>query len=185
MREPRERITVLLRAWRDGDAHALEQLGTVLHAELRRLAAVHLRKERRGHTFTPTELVSEAFARLLGADVDWKDRLHFIAAAAQHMRRILVDHARRRRAEKRGGGERAVTFEERLVVSERPSALLALDDALVALAAHDERKARVIELHYFGGLTQPEIAAFLGVHVNTVARDLRLGQAWLARELER
>jgi RNA polymerase sigma factor (TIGR02999 family) len=185
MSETRARITGLLRAWRDGDAGALDRLGTLLHAELRRLAAAHLRRERRGHTFTPTELVSEAFARLLGAEVDWTDRIHFIAAAAQHMRRILVDHARKRRAEKRGGGERAVTLDEALVGSQRPHALLALDDALNALAAHDERKARVIELHYFGGMTQPEIAALLEIHVNTVARDLRLAQAWLAREIDR
>jgi RNA polymerase sigma factor (TIGR02999 family) len=179
------RVTELLRAWRGGDGRALDRLGTILYTELRRLAAAHLRKERRGRTLTPTELVSEAFARLMGADVAWNDRLHFLSAAARHMRQILVDRARRRGAEKRGAGMEDVVLDidEALVPSDRPGALVALDDALDALATLDERKARLIELHYFGGMTQIEIAALLGLHVNTVARDLRLAHAWLAREL--
>jgi len=177
-------VTALLRAWQAGDAAALDQLGPMLHAELRRIAAAYARSERPGLTLTPTELVSEAFLRLAGADVAWNDRVHFFAAAAQHMRRILVDHARKRTSDKRGGGERPAVFDESVVAGERPGELIALDTALTELARRDERRARVVELHYFGGMTQAEIAAVLDVHVNTVARDLRLAMAWLTRELE-
>jgi RNA polymerase sigma factor (TIGR02999 family) len=180
--EPQE-VTGLLRAWQAGDRAALDQLMPIVYAQLRRLAASRMQGERPGHTLSPTALVSEAFLRLVEAKPDWSDRVHFFAVAARTMRRILVDHARGRAAAKRGGPERALTFNENFFVRERPEQLLALDDALTALAAVDERKARVIELRYFAGMDQGEIAAVVGVHVNTVARDLRLGEAWIHRHL--
>ncbi len=177
-------ITALLRAWRDGEAGALTELMPIVYDQLRRLAGRHLRGERSDHTFRPTELVSEAYLRLSnGAPPSWNDRVHFFAVAARNMRQILIDHARKRVAEKRGDGARAITFDEQLIAGDRPHELIALDDGLLALATFDERKARAIELHYFGGLTQPEIAEVLEVHVNTVMRDLRLGEAWLHRYL--
>jgi len=177
-------ITVLLRAWRDGEAGALTELMPIVYDQLRRLAGRHLHGERPGHTFRPTELVSEAYLRLSnGAPPAVNDRVHFFAVAARNMRQILIDHARKRVAEKRNAGARAITFDEQLMAGDRPHELIALDDGLVALAAFDERKARSIELHYFGGLSQPEIAEVLEVHVNTVMRDLRLGEAWLHRYL--
>jgi RNA polymerase sigma factor (TIGR02999 family) len=176
-------VTVYLRAWQDGDAAALDQLIEVVHAELHRLARARMRGEQRGHTFSPTELVSEAFLRLAGANVDWQDRAHFFAVAARTMRQILVDHARAKAAHKRGGGAKPVTLDEQLIASERPEELLALDDALTALALVDERKAKAIELRYFAGMEHKEIATAMNVHINTVARDLRLGEAWIHRHL--
>lgn len=177
-------VTGLLRAWREGDKAALDQLIPIVYAELHKLAAIYLRGERPGHTFRPTDLVSEAYLRLSGsATPAWNDRVHFFAVAARTMRQILVDHARKRIAGKRGGGEAPVTFDEALVAGDRPADLVALDDALEALAGFDDRKARVIELHYFGGLTQDEVAQVLDVHVNTIARDLRLAEAWIHTHL--
>src|SRR5688572_3579218 len=158
----------------------------IVYQELRRLAAGYMRRERSSHTLRPTALVAEAYLRLVGEDhPEWSDRVDFFAVAARHMRQILVDHARRRRARKRGGGERAVTLDEGLLPVERPHDLIALDDALEALARLDERKARAVELHYFAGLTHEEAGTVLGVHPNTVARDLRLARAWLHREIAR
>ena len=178
-------VTVLLRAWTEGDKDALERLTPLVYDELRRLAGAYMRRERAGHTLTPTELVSEAFVRLAGGGDQpaFQDRVQFFALAARQMRHILVDHARRRSADKRGGKERPVTLDEETISLERPDELVALDEALDALAAMDERKARVVELHYFGGMGQKEIAAALSVHENTVARDLRLAEAWLHRHL--
>jgi RNA polymerase sigma factor (TIGR02999 family) len=177
-------VTVLLQAWARGDQGALDELTPLIYAELRRLAGARLRRERPGHTLSPTELVSEAFVRLVGGEHPaYEDRVHFFAVAARHMRRILVDHARRRTADKRGGRDRPVTFDEGLIAGDRPGELVALDDAIDALAAVDERKARAVELYYFGGMGHKEIAAALSVHENTVARDLRLGEAWLHRHL--
>ncbi|MFO7562067.1 MAG: sigma-70 family RNA polymerase sigma factor [Enhygromyxa sp.] len=177
-------VTVLLRAWQAGDRGALDQLMPIVYAQLHRLAESRMRGERAGHTLSPTALVSEAFLRLADARPSWNDRVHFFAVAARTMRRILVDHARGRAAAKRGGPQYAVTFDDELVVNERPEELLALDDALTALAGFDERKARVIELRYFAGMSHGEIAAVVGVHVNTVARDLRLGEAWIHRHMQ-
>jgi RNA polymerase sigma factor (TIGR02999 family) len=176
---------VLLRAWQDGDRAALDELMPRIYDELHRLASSYLRRERPDHMLGPTALVSEAFLRLFGGEPSsWNDRVHFFAVASRHLRQILVDHARRRTAAKRGGREHPITFDENLVAAgDRPEELLALHDALTAFAAVDERKARVVEMHYFGGMKQQEIAAALGVHVNTVAKDLRLAQAWLNREL--
>jgi RNA polymerase sigma factor (TIGR02999 family) len=177
-------VTVLLREWRAGDRGALDRALPLVYDELHRLAEVFLRGERPGHTFSATDLVSEAYVRLGSAQPDaWNDRVHFFALAARAMRQLLVDHARRRTAAKRGGGERPITFDEERVGPERPEALLRLDDALEALAAEDPRKAQVVELHYFGGLTQVEIAEALDLHANTVARDLRFAQAWLQRRM--
>ena len=176
-------VTVLLRSWREGDRNALDELMPIVYAELRQLAMIYLRGERVGHTFRPTDLVSEAYLRLAGATPPaWTDRVHFFAVAARNMRQILVDHARRRTAAKRGGGEPFAEFREAEIAG-RPRDVVALDDALVELEKFDERKARVIELHYFGGLSQTEVAEALGVHVNTVARDLRVAEAWLHRHL--
>lgn len=177
-------VTVLLRAWRAGDRGALDQLIPLIYRELHALAGSFMRGERPGHTFSATDLVSEAYARLGSPNLDeWNDRLHFFAIAARAMRQALVDHARRRTAAKRGGGNRSVTFDEQVIGTERPEELLRLDAALEALAREDNRKARVVELHYFGGLTQAEIAEALEIHINTVARDLRFAQAWLQRHL--
>ncbi|HTR49716.1 MAG TPA: sigma-70 family RNA polymerase sigma factor [Kofleriaceae bacterium] len=173
-------VTALLRDWRHGDRAALDQLVPIVYAELRKLAASFMRGERPGHTFRPTDLVSEAYLRLLGAaPSDLTDRAHFFAIAGRTMRQILVDHARWRTRDKRGGGERPITLDADVPATERPEALVALDDALVALEAFDARKAKIVELSYFGGLTQAEIATVLDVHVNTVARDLRLAEAWI------
>jgi RNA polymerase sigma-70 factor (ECF subfamily) len=176
-------VTVYLRAWQAGDAAAFDRLIDIVHAELHRLARARMGGERSGHTLSPTALVSEAFLRLVGANVDWQDRAHFFAVAARTMRQILVDHARAKAAQKRGGRARVVTFDEQAIASGRPEELIALDHALAALALIDERKARAIELRYFAGMEHKEIAAALQVHVNTVARDLRLGEAWIHRHL--
>jgi RNA polymerase sigma factor (TIGR02999 family) len=155
----------------------------LVYDELHRLADIHLRGERAGHTFRPTDLVSEAYLRLSkGTPPEWNDRIHFFAVAARNMRQILVDHARKRMARKRAAGE-PVTLEPDTIGTERAQDLVALEDALLALTAIDERKGRVIELHYFGGLTHEEIATLLEVHANTVARDLRLAEAWLHRQI--
>ena len=179
-----ENLTNLLRAWRQGDRAAFDQIAPVIYDELRRLAAFHLRGERPGHTFGPTELISEAYLRLAGsAQLEFADRAHFFAIASRSMRQILVDHARRRGAVKRGAGEAPAEFDETRVSTDRPAQLVALDEALDELAKLDDRKARITELHYFGGLTQEEIAEVCEVHVNTVARDLRLAAAWLRAHL--
>jgi len=177
-------VTKLLQAWAEGDRSALDRLTRVVYDELRRLAAAYLRRERPDHTLSPTALVSEAFLRLSGGEHPaYEHRVQFFAVAARHMRRILVDHARRRTAEKRGGLDRPVTFDEGLIAGERPEELVALDDALLALAAVDERKARAVELHYFGGMSQKEVATALGLHENTVANDLRFARAWLHQHM--
>jgi RNA polymerase sigma factor (TIGR02999 family) len=177
-------VTVLLRAWRDGDRGALDELIPRIYDELHRLAGVFLRGERPGHTFSATDLVSEAYLRLGSAQPDtWNDRVHFFAIAARSMRQILVDHARRRTAAKRGRGDRPVTLDEELIGPDRPEEMILLDDALDALTREDERKARVVELHYFAGLTHAEIAEALAIHANTVARDLRFAEAWLERHM--
>lgn len=178
-------VTGLLRAWSQGDRDALARLTPLVYDELRRLAAAYMRREGPGRTLSPTELVSEAFLRLAGGDhPEYDGRVQFFAVAARHMRRILVDHARRRSAQKRGGCSRQVPLDEVVASVDRPDELCALDDALEALAAVDERKARVVELHYFGGMAHKEIAAALGVHENTVARDMRLAEAWLFRSMK-
>ncbi len=176
-------VTLLLRAWRAGERTALDELMPIVYDELHRLATRYMRGERDGHTFRPTDLVSEAYLRLGGASPEWNDRLHFFAVAARSMRQVLVDHARKRDAGKRNAGVRPAALDERIAASDRPAQLVALDEALAALAGFDARKARIVELHYFGGLSKGEIAELLGVHHNTVGRDLRIAEAWLHREL--
>lgn len=176
-------VTELLRDWRGGNREVATELVPRIYKELHALASRSLRGERPGHTLRPTDLVNEAYLRLsTGSQPEYADRVHFFAIAARTMRQVLVDHARRRNAVKRDGGA-PVTFDEASIGGERPEELVALDEGLAALALFDERKARVVELVYFGGLTQAEVAEVLGVHVNTVARDLKLAEAWLHREL--
>jgi RNA polymerase sigma factor (TIGR02999 family) len=175
-------LTILLRDWRAGNQAAFDELVPLVYDELSRIASAHMRGERPNHTFKPGDLVAEAYVRLAeaGETPEVSDRVHFFAVAARTMRQILVDHARKRNSAKRGAGDRPVTFDEALASSnQRPEELVALDDALAALAKLDERKAKIVELHYFGGLTQAEIAGVLELHVNTIARDLRLAEAWL------
>ena len=179
-------VTTLLSAWRRGDEAALGQLLPLVHDELHKRARHYMRQERPDHTLRPTALVNEAYLRLVDIRlVDWKDRAHFLAIAARQMRRVLVDAARRRRFQKRGGGVPNLTFEEGLVPIERGQDLEAIDDALEALAIHDERKARVVELRFFGGLNNEEVAEALGVSTDTVMRDWKVAKLWLLRELQR
>jgi len=179
-------VTLLLHQWRQGDQAALDRIAEIVDRELHRLAASYLRRERPGHTLQPTALVNEAFVRLVGqgARSDWESRSHFVAIAAHHMRQILVDYARRRLAAKRGGGATVVSLDDAQAASDPRSVdLLALDDALEKLAAVDARKARAMELKFFGGLEMAEIAGVLGVSVKTVEKDVRLGAAWLRSAL--
>jgi len=183
--QPKGDVTVLLKAWAGGDAAALDQLVPVVHGQLRRMARHYMRHEAQGHTLQPTALVNEAYLRLLGADnVSWQDRAHFFAVSAQMMRRILVDAARARGSEKRGGEFVKVQLDELVdALPSRGTELIALDDALTALAAFDERKARVVEMKFFGGLSVDETAAVLKISPRSVMRDWNLARAWLMREL--
>ena len=176
-------ITALLQEWRAGNRAALDRLTPVVYDELRRLARRSMAGENRGHTLQPTALVNEAYLRLVGADVPWRDRVHFFAVAARLLRRILVDHARARVRVKRSGGERVPLDESRLFTAAPGRDMLALDEALDGLAAQDARKAQVVELHFFGGLTYDEIAEAVGISAATVDRDLRLAKAWLQRQM--
>ncbi len=182
---PAEEITLLLHAWRGGDRDALDRLVPQVYGELRRVADRYLRRERSDHTLQPTALVHEAYLRLTGVErPQWRDRVHFFAVAAQVMRRILVDHARAHRAEKRGGGALLVPLDEGTATAAEPTIdLIALDDALLALARFDPRKARIIELHYFAGLTVGETAKVLGRSISTIVLEARLARAWLVAEL--
>jgi RNA polymerase sigma-70 factor, ECF subfamily len=180
-----QRLTQLLVAWSDGDQKALDELFPLVYDELRQVARRHMRRERRGHTLRTTALVNDAYLRLVDQrQVRWQNRAHFFAIAAQMMRRILVDHARSKHYEKRGGGAVHVPLEEAAVLAEGKSAeILALDEALRALAELDPRRARVVELRYFGGLSNEEIAEVLKVSTNTVTRDWNMARAWLYNEL--
>lgn len=180
--EPGE-VSRLLDAWRGGEDSALDRLMPLVYDELHALAHRQLRGERDGHTLQTTALLHEACLRLMGSNVAWEGRVHFFAVAARAMRRVLVDHARGLHREKRGGGATAITLDDNLASRARGSDLLDLDEALERLAARDERKARVIELHYFGGLEYTEIGQALGISEATVNRDLRMARAWLQREL--
>ncbi len=171
--------------WRNGDAEALNSLMPLVHAELRRLADDYLRRERGDHTFDPTDLVHEVYLRLVGRDYPrWQNRAHFYAVAAQLMRRILVDHARSLRSAKRGSGMPRIPIDENLDAAvERATDVIALDDALQALAKIDLRKARIIELRYYGGLTVEETAEVLEVSLTTVNKNIRVAKAWLYAHL--
>ena len=183
---PKE-ITRLLVAWGDGDPAALEELAPLVHAELRRLAHHYMGRERPGHTLQTSALINEAYIRLIDwKDVRWQNRAHFFAVAAQFMRRTLVDFARERQYLKRGGGALQVTLGEAAAFTgERGADLVALDEALTALGQVDGRKAKVVELRFFGGLSIEEVSEVLNVSKETVMRDWRLAKAWLLRELDK
>jgi RNA polymerase sigma-70 factor, ECF subfamily len=177
-------VTQLLVKWGKGDPAALEELTPVVYEELRRLARHYMANERTGHTLQATALVNEAYMRLVDIHkVQWQNRAHFFAMSARLMRRILVDSARSRKYQKRGAGAQKVSLDERLMVSEPGRDLVALDDALEQLAKVDERKSKVVEMRFFGGLSVEETAEALSVSVDTVMRDWKLAKAWLLREL--
>ena len=186
MQTPRqEQVTELLLRWRAGDRACLDQLVPLVDEELRRIAHNCMQKERRGHTLQTTALINEAYLRLVRqGQVDCQSRAQFLGIAARLMRQILIDCARKFRSEKRGSGGEPLPLDEGLVFSPAKSAaLVALDDALTNLAGFDERKAQIVELRYFGGLTVEETAEALLVHRTTVVRDWGLAKAWLKREL--
>jgi RNA polymerase sigma factor (TIGR02999 family) len=177
-------VTGLLLAWRGGDDKALSRLTPLVHGELVRMARGFLRGERPGHSLDAGALVNEAYLRLVETPhVNWQNRTHFLALAARLMRRVLVDAARARRRHKRGGAAVRVSLTGRLLSTEKPPDLAVLDDALVALAAVDPRKSRVVELRFFGGLSVAETAAVLDMSEETVMRDWKFARAWLQREL--
>lgn len=181
-----QQITVLVRALADGDRNALDQLVPLLYMELRRIASGALRNERAGHTLQPTALVHELYARMLGQDhPNYKDRTHFLAVSAKVMRQILIDHARAKRAVKRGGDVAKFSLMEAVDMPvEPPFDILAVDEALRVLEREDPRKATLIEMRYFGGLTAEESAEVLNQPVHKVQRELRVAQAWLRHELD-
>ena len=179
-----DQITRLLQAWRDGDTVARDRLMTLVYDELHRLARRYMRRERRGHTLQTTAIINEAYLRLMGQSrVDWRSRAQFFGLAAQFMRRILVDHARARQSAKRRCVATVSLDEAWVYAPERAPALIALDDALERLSTLDPRKARVVELRYFGGLSADETADVLDVSAVTVMRDWSFAKAWLRREL--
>ena len=180
-------VTGLLRAWSGGDQAALERLAPLISRELQKVARHYMRAEGPGHTLQTTALVNEAWVRLVGTTgVDWRDRVHFYAVAAQVMRRILVDSARARRSGKRGGPAPRVNLDDTPELgSSKDRELVALDDAMNALAQIDARKARVIELRFFGGLSVEETAEVLKISEQSVLRDWKLAKAWLQREMKK
>jgi len=180
-----DEITQLLRAWRGGDEHALEKLTPQVYRELHQAARRCMQGERTGHTLQTTALINELYLRLSDLKlIDWQSRAHFFALCARQMRRILTDQARARRSDKRGGGAQSVSLDVVPVVAPEASADLAsVDDALTRLAKVDERKSRVVEMRFFGGLSVEETAEVLRVSPETVARDWRLAKAWLLREM--
>jgi len=180
-------VSRLLARWKDGDETALQELVPIVHEELRRVARRQMAAERPGHTLQPTALVNEAYLRLVNLrEMQWQDRAHFFAMAARLMRRILVDFARSRGYQKRGGGAQQVSFTEALDIAEaQPTDVVALDEALESLAQVDERKSRVIELRFFGGLSVDETAEVLNVSRETVKRDWTFAKMWLLRHLRK
>jgi RNA polymerase sigma factor (TIGR02999 family) len=182
-----QEITQLLQAWGGGDKAALGELTRLCYQELRRIALQHMRREQPGHTLQASALVNEAFLRLADCEnVEWQDRAHFFAMAARVMRNILVDYAKARHRTKRGAGALRLSLSAAAhVPQERGTDIVALDEALDALAAYSERRSRVVELKYFGGLTNEETAEVLKVSPETVSRDWRLARAWLYRELSK
>jgi RNA polymerase sigma factor (TIGR02999 family) len=183
--EPRHDVTLLLSKWRGGDDQALETLVALVYDELRRLARRYLDHERVGQTLQTQDLVHEAFLRLVGQrHIDWQNRAHFFGIAAQMMRRILTDHARRRSSGKHGGGMRHVVLDDLPDIAARGGAdIVAVDEALTELKEVDEELAKIVELRFFGGLTHDEIGTMLGVSTATVSRRYRIAKAWLYRRL--
>jgi len=185
--EPPKEVTQLLQGWRGGDRNALDALVPLVYKELRRLAHFQLRDERQDHTLQSAALVNEAYVRLVGLKTpQWESRTHFFAIAAQLMRQILVDYARRHGSAKRGGSVCKLSLDDAMVVSRRKALdVVALDDALQELARIDARQSRVVELRFFGGLTLEEISAALEIGPATVQRDWTSARAWLYREISR
>jgi RNA polymerase sigma factor (TIGR02999 family) len=189
---PQERITDLLADWSNGDQAALDRLMPVVYDELRRLARHYMRNERAGQTLQTTALVHEAYLRLANyKEINWQERTHFFAVAAQVMRRVLVEHARARKRVKRGGNAQAISLDEGTISLASTSSasadhlldMVALDEAMTRLEAFDSRKAKVVEMRFFAGMENEEIAAVLDISVNTVMRDWNFAEAWLRREL--
>ena len=178
-------VTLLLHKWQGGDRNALELLTPMIYPELRRLARIHMLKERDGHTIQPTALVHEAYLRMVGgSSPEFENRSHFFAIAANLMRQILVDYAREQRAQKRGGGLKPLDLDNCHAYSlEQSDNLICLHEALEKLDAFDERKAKALEMRFFGGLTSQEIAEALGISIPTVTREMRLATAWLRKEM--
>lgn len=185
-------VTALLHTWRGSDSHALEQLTPLVYAELRKRAGYLFSGESAGHTLQPTALVNELYGRLVGVEVDWQDRAHFYALCSRIMRNILVDHAKARRAEKRGGNRVVVSLDDIGVAVDagdrhdrqtETEDLLSLDEALQRLAAHDQRKAELLEMQVFGGLSFREMGFLTGLSTTTLDRDLRFARAWLKSQL--
>ncbi|MCW5978905.1 MAG: sigma-70 family RNA polymerase sigma factor [Bryobacteraceae bacterium] len=185
MSAPESGLTQLLVAWSNGDKAALDQLAPLVEAELRRLARVYLGRESPGHTLQPTALVNEAYLRLIQwRSVEWKDRAHFFAVAAKMMRRILVNHAVGRGRRKRGGSAVLIALDQAPEAgTDRSDDIIALDEALTKLASFDERKSQIVELRFFGGLSEDETAEVLQSSVRTIQREWSLARAWLFREL--
>lgn len=184
-RTHQHQITQLLAEWSEGNQSALDELYPLVYEELHRLARRYMSRERKGHTLQTTALINEAYVRLVDQkNVRWANRSHFFAISAQIMRRILIDHARRHAYAKRGGGAKQVSLEEAAIVApDQASELVRLDEALKTLAKLDERRCHVVELRYFGGLSNEEIAGVLKVSENTVTRDWNLARAWLYQQL--
>jgi len=177
-------VTRLLRASSEGNRDAEAELIPLVYQELKRRAANYMRMESPGHTLQPTALVHETYLKLIGQEGTWQNRSQFFGVAAQQMRRILVDHARKRKAGKRAGGQVRISFQDVLAtVSEKPDELVAIDEALKRLAVEFPRQARVVELRFFGGYTEEEIAKIVGTSVETVKRDWKFAKTWLARDL--
>jgi RNA polymerase sigma factor (TIGR02999 family) len=185
MAAPPQHVTQLLNDWSSGDQTARDRLMPLVYEELHRLAHQYMKRELPGHTLQTSALVNEAFVKLVDQrNVRWQNRAHFFGIAAQLMRRILVDHARGRQTAKRGGGAKAISFDDALYVSdERSAEVVAVHEALEQLARFDQRKEQIVELRFFGGLSVEETAEVLGVSPGTVMRDWTLAKAWLRREM--
>jgi RNA polymerase sigma factor (TIGR02999 family) len=179
-----ESVTALLRQWKEGDQQALERLMPIVYEQLHKMAGNCMRSERPDHTLRATALVHEAYLRLAGSETAWESRVHFYAVAAQVLRHILVDHARAHLRDKRGGGAQKVDLDEAMLVCpETSDSVLELHEALQRLAIQDARRAQILELMYFGGMTYEETAAAIDISPATVHRELKLARAWLHREL--
>jgi RNA polymerase sigma factor (TIGR02999 family) len=186
MPEETQQFTQLLQEWSGGKKEALDQLMPVIYGELRKLAGRYLYSERRDHTLRATALVNEAYLRLVSSSVNYQDRMHFFAVAARTLRHILVDYAKARKRDTRGGGVENIPIDEAILVGpESDRGIVELDDALVALAAQDPDKAKVVELVFFGGLTYEEAADVLGISRASIYREMKMAKAWLHRELTR
>ncbi len=187
METPSQSVSLLLQRWSGGDNEALNELIPLVYGELRRMARRYMRQQAGGHTLQTTALINEAFLRLVGQEeTQWENRAHFFGVAAQAMRHILVDYARTRNVAKRGGGAQQVSLDQALSIGpEHDADLIALDDALNLLAKLDQRRCQVVELRFFGGLTEEEISAVLKVSTRTVRNDWSFARAWLLRELDR